>query len=330
MQLDFFATQPHYADHMIPIAKELGEQMGTFFVSQEAHLRTLQADLTAITNIAPRGDNPMLVASHSDLLTAYTCNRNRTFVLMEHGIGLVFPGNPSYAGNKGYRRFASLSLAPNRFVREKTRSVLPDANQEIIGTPFMDNWSTRFGNHQPPGEILKVGLTFHWDGHQVAPEAGNALRHFAHVIPRLARNTNIQLIGHAHPRNEKMMREFFTTHHIAYEPEMQRLFERVDVLVNDCSSIMYYFLLTGKPLVLLNAPWFRRDVDFGIRFWDYADIGEQVNHPDALLRAIQRAYECLPGYRHARAKAIVELFPYHGASAKRAAGVLRKFLERAA
>src|SRR4030066_73497 len=59
-----------------------------------------------------------------------------------------------------------------------------------------------------------------------------------------------------------------------------------DLYVNDCSSTYIEFCVTGKPVIILNAPEFRRNVHLGIRFWEYTDVGPQVESGEELLSVI--------------------------------------------
>jgi len=38
--------------------------------------------------------------------------------------------------------------------------------------------------------------------------------------------------------------------------------------------------------VILNPPWYRRDMEWGMRFWDYADTGPNVEHPADMVNTV--------------------------------------------
>jgi len=331
MRIDFFGNWPHFIDHMAPIYKRMDEP-GDFFVppNLEEYLanKGIVPTVMDAKEVAPRGNNPLLVAGHGNLQTSYLQNHGRKLILMEHGPGITFPNNPSYAGSVGWRRKADLTLAPNHFTYIKTQKAIPDMKQHIIGTPMLDPWACHFGI--PRGDVPDkptVTISFHWDGSRVAPEAGNAFRHYKGLLPILAKESGFNLIAHGHPRNLETMRKTYENLGIEVVPDFIEMMNRTDVLINDSSSIVYLFLVTGNPVILLNAPWFRKDVNFGLRFWDHTDIGEQVEKTDQVLGAIERAINDPFACWDARKRAVEEIFPYFGYSAVMAARSIRKYYE---
>jgi CDP-glycerol glycerophosphotransferase (TagB/SpsB family) len=124
-----------------------------------------------------------------------------------------------------------------------------------------------------------------------------------------------------------MLAPFYRDLGIEVVRDFSEVMQSADIYVNDCSSTMYEFLVTGKPVIILNAPWFRRDVRWGIRFWDYTDIGIQVNEPGELLPAIDRTLDSPNEYLSDRENAVRDLYPFLGQAAQRAAGAILGFCE---
>jgi hypothetical protein len=159
----------------------------------------------------------------------------------------------------------------------------------------------------------------------VAPEAGNAFEHYRNVLASLADSDEFTLIGHGHPRFIHALKKYYDGFGIETVYDFDEVMQRADVYVNDCSSTLYEFLTTGKPVVLMNSPRFRRKMQFGIRFWDYTDIGPQTNQPEELKPAILAALTQPEAWAEARAVAVRDLYPYRGEAAKKAALEIEKF-----
>jgi CDP-glycerol glycerophosphotransferase (TagB/SpsB family) len=139
--------------------------------------------------------------------------------------------------------------------------------------------------------------------------------------------SGFRLIGHGHPKFQHVLQKHYEDAGIEFVADFEEVMERADVYVNDCSSTMYEFCVTGKPVVILNAPWFRKFVNYGIRFWLWTDIGPQVDKAEDVLRAIEGQLGNPEQFRAAREKMVSELYPFLGVSAQRAANSLVEFCE---
>lgn len=335
--IDFFARRSHYVDHMAPIWHALDDSVrGTFYVPEllYSHAEKLGVEPVPLQppgvnnklDVSPPGDGPVVTSGYMDLQAALRRDPRRPQIFMQHGVGLTFHHN-AYAGGSGMQRDVSLFLDPNQHTRDLVAKRFPHKPGFVIGTPKLDAWFNREPSERKKEGKPVVCISFHWDGSAIAPEAGNALRHYAEILPVLAKQEEFTLIGHGHPRVMGGLAPYFQS--VGIEPvwDFQEVMERADLYVNDCSSTMYEFLVTGKPVVILNAPWFRRNVYTGIRFWKYTDIGPQVDEPHQLVDAIIGQLEDSEQYRDAREKAVQDLYPYPGEAAKRAASVIQEFVE---
>lgn len=337
--IDFFARRTHFIDHLAPIWEALGARRGVFYVPEcildyAMRLRIDAQPLKSLNpldplEVAPDGGNPLVVAAYGDLTRAYEVRPQRPFFLIEHGVGLTPSNHSGYAGGTSLRRKVDLFLAPNEYIRAKTAKSLPDACQVVIGTPKLDRIYTQgWWSYGKDERMPVVAISFHWDGSKaVGPEAGNAFRHYQDVMTSLSRQAGFKLIGHGHPRIIDILTPFYRDLGVEVVRDFEEVMARADVYINDCSSTLYEFCVTGKPVIMLNAPWFRSEANWGIRFWDYTDIGIQVNEPVELLPAIDRTIDSPQEYREAREKAVQDLYPFLGHSAQRAAGAILGFCE---
>lgn len=338
MILDLFARRPQFIDHLAPIWFALSsDERGVCYISQDVETRDLgeYARVLGIDPVvclenreSPDGRFPILVAAYDDLVQAtWNGPPGREYILMEHGVGLTpGGGSPGYAGGRGLRETVSLTLTPNQYISRRTRRAIPSAKIITIGTPKLDPWA---GYVPPPlPQIPTICISFHWDGTHVTPEAGNALRHYLPILPSLGGMSKYRVIGHGHPKIADNLRPMFEEFGIPFFDRFDDVMHEADVYVNDCSSTVYEFLVTGKPVILLNAPWFRRDVVHGIRFWDYTDIGISVDRPEDLLDAIDETCRSPQVHRDSRDRAVRDLYPFLGVSAGRAAGAIQGFFEQ--
>ena len=96
-----------------------------------------------------------------------------------------------------------------------------------------------------------------------------------------------------------------------------------DLYICDQSSTIFEFASTGRPVVLLNAPWYQKDIQQGLRFWKAANIGMQVNEPNKLISTIEMALEDPEIIRKRRERIINYIYPVRdGSASKKAAAAI--------
>ncbi len=345
---DFFARRTHFVDHLAPVWQAM-DWRGKFYVPETLVEYAQNQDVEAVgltpangdpLAVTPPGAAPLVICAYHDMMLASQVRPQRRFILMEHGVGLVFGSNhPGYAGGLGLRRRVKLFLAPNETIRARTAKSLTNAVQVIIGTPKMDEWAAPIPGPTPnPSPFAKtangegrkrkkpvVCISFHWNGSHIEPEAGSAFEHYREFLPELARQKDFKMIGHGHPKFIDRLAAEYEEMGIEVVRDFREVMQRADVYVNDCSSTLYEFCVTGKPVVILNAPWFRRNKKFGIRFWDYTDIGPQVEEPEELIPAIEAILQDPKKYWERRKAMVRDLYPYLGCSAARAAAAIEGY-----
>lgn len=329
MKLDFFARRAHYLDHMAPVWNALPPaRRGTFHIAREIEpyaRQELQEPCLEIFEGGPlAGRDPILVSAYGDL-NKVVRNPARPILTMEHGVTQGFQTAAYPNGTNGNRDRVAFALLPNEYVADRFRAVR-ETPCAVIGTPKLDPWfhARRYSLSRTDPVIA---IAFHWgDRHATPPESGSAFAHYRTILPELA--ARYQVIGHAHPLASPEYREAYERAGIEWVDDFREVLQRADVYLNDLSSTMYEFLVTGKPVVVLNAPWFRRDVHWGVRFWDYSDVGLMVEDPQELFAAIDRTIQeygtiCA----EARRQAVIDLYPYAGHAAVRAAEVLESWMD---
>ncbi len=318
MRLDFLAREPHFLDHLAPVWMAVGrERRGTFHVAPSLAERAAKLGIGVQTKPPERSLNPVLVASLGDLRAASKVGR--TVYLTEHGAGQSYStGHASYAGGVSpERQKVPLFLVPNEWAAERNRKSNPKARVEVVGCPKLDSLPDmkREGNTRPV-----VAVSFHWHC-QVCPETRWAFPHFSTAIRSL--KDSFTVLGHAHPRAWAQLKPFYLRTGIEPVEDFREVVSRADVYVCDNSSTIFEFAAADKPVVLLNAPWYRRHVKHGLRFWDCADVGIQTGRPAGLVGAVAEALESDGTKR----RLIVErVYPFRGESAERAARVLEETL----
>lgn len=136
------------------------------------------------------------------------------------------------------------------------------------------------------GDDNVCAFTWHWNAHRVAPEATSALWHYhdrmADIVAAL-RDRGWTVLGARHPQFKNRLSLWRNLG--VEEATISDVRRRASLLFADNTSVLYEMLYLGRRVVCLNAPWYRRDVEHGLRFWSHVP-GPMVDGPDELLELI--------------------------------------------
>ncbi len=335
--IDAFAQERQFIDHLAPVWHALPQSLrGVLYTERDLLPYAIeQHDIAAapIVRINWRkhenAGRPALVASLGDTKTGRLRGYTR-FLFIEHGAGQsyipdggVAERHGSYAGGTD-REDTSLFMVPNEYAAALWRQRYPDAEVQVVGCPRLDDLP-RKDRTEPP----VIAISFHWPGKQV-PECDTAFGDFHRALPDLAKR--FKVIGHGHPKGEwqRALRATYSRNGIEFVPEFADVCKRADVYICDNSSTLYEFAATGRPVVVLNAKKYRRDVHHGLRFWDAADVGVQVDDERDLVDAVHLALSDPPSRRRARENALSLVYAYRDGGAQRAADAVVRHLARPA
>lgn len=271
MKIDVVASLPHYLNHMLPIFEALPER--------------LRGEVHPVREIArrPHPGRAALVAGWQDVAEL---GGRCPMIYVEHGAGQTYTGdervrrNPGYSGSGGERHHGVIGfIAPNQRVADRWRT----APAVAAGCPKLDWW----WQHHRHGERWSVCFAWHWPGGQVCPEAESAWEHYAEELPEIAeamRRQGFDVYGHAHPRWLGRLDQKLADAGLTVLTDERQVFQTCETLIVDNSSLGAEFMALGRPVIWMNAPWYRRDVDHGDRFWTWPTLTMQVDGPVELFR----------------------------------------------
>lgn len=295
---------PHFVDHLVPIYKELPDEIrGPFHARAGGAARALALGIEPI-RVPPRRAELVVVASFEDCRQVAPS----PVVLVNHGVGQRYDGDPrsaahsSYSGGRGRDRVA-LFLCPSERDAEVCRQTAPAV---AVGVPYLDPY------HRPVTRVTglppKVVISFHADIH-VCPETRWAFPYYQEGIREMVEEGYLDILGHAHPRVRAVLERYWSRLKVPFLATFAEVLAHGDVFVCDNSSTLYEFASTGRPVVVMNAPWYRRDVYHGLRFWDHIP-GIEVDNPELLGAAIEMALEDPPNLQQKREDAVA--YAYNG------------------
>lgn len=300
MTIDVLASEPQYAAHIAPVWDALTPALrGSVLEGRRP----------------PRTSDAVLVASGRDLLKAKHLGFPR-IALLEHGIGQSYSNrHPAHPGGIN-RGAASLFLSPNETAGDRDQAAYPKAHVAVIGSPHLDALPALEAN------TGTVAISFHWRG-AVAPETRSAFDHFRSAIHELA--DAVPLIGHGHPRIQRELEPFYRSIGVEFVADFDEVCRRASLYVCDNSSTLFEFASTGRPVLVMNAPAYRRSVHHGLRFWEAADVGLQVDDPSQLEAAVRYALLDRQEQATNREAALRLVYAYRSGAAARAATALEEW-----
>ncbi len=313
--IDALAMEPQFLDHLASVWQALPAR-GRFFVEPRlmAHAAALGIEAEPTPRPPrvpaypePRYDGePLLVASYGDIKVGRRLGYG-PFAFIEHGAGQSYAGDPawvnqkisgSYAGGPD-RADVELFMVPNQHSADRWRAAYPDARVALVGCPRIDGLPRR--------ELgpTTVAISFHWETpHSLGPEAQTALGDYLPVLEDLAKAFNV--IGHAHPKADwpQRMKRIYDRVGIPFVADFDDVCRQADLYICDNSSTIFEFAATGRPVVLLNSRWYRKHIEHGLRYWEAATVGMQVDKPAQLIETVQRALLDPPEQQLARETAL--------------------------
>lgn len=327
LRIDVLASHSHYLDHIAPVWRALPEEVqGDVFITRpvlRAHPLVQEADGKVRTARNTRRVSRVLVAGSVD---AKLASRNGWGVaLMEHGAGQSYNGgkrSSSYAGGPG-RESIGLFLCTNEGVKS-ANDRLNGRRSVVIGSPRLHDLSFARALHEPSGPPT-LALAWHWPC-TVAPESFWLLPEFRSALMRLRTDWRGDIIGHAHPKGWRWAVQAYREVGIEPVRDWHEVVMRADVVSFDNTSVGFEAAALGIPVVLLESMQWRRDVEHGLRFWRWSDIGPVVRddtYPEALARKwIAAAVSAMTDrdvYAPRIAAMRAEVYPYVEDAAERAA-----------
>ena len=264
MKVNVLTTQPQFWRHIKPIFEALPVELrGEIIGHEPSKVRRLPKD------------DVFLVGGAGSIDDA----RGARVIYVEHGAGQTYKGlKPRHA-----QHYSGGLHAPNVIGYICPSQRVADAWKRpavVVGCPAVD--------HLKRSSIAdRVVITFHWDAPHVSPEARSARPHYVrhlHEIVQWVRSTSFaqDVLGHWHPRDAPRAKMIWERLGVEMEPDADTALQRARLVIADNTSFAYEAAHMGIHNISLNAPWYRRNVEHGLRFWE-APPGHQVDDVDDLL-----------------------------------------------
>lgn len=320
MAVDAYCSWPQYAAHIAPVMKALPpDRRGCCYLGlnyNELADIIVSLGMTPSPGRPPPGTDGVMIASGPDLPNA----NSRQVIFVEHGAGQTYAtdaaNHQGYTGGRG-RDGVSLFLCPNERTAAANLVRYPGAHAAVIGDPTISEFdAVAAALGDPPDRQPVVAVTWHFDLPGLGiPETRTTWPYWANAALDLAEA--YEVLGHAHPKAQREILPWWERYGVMTTDSFAVVAAVAELLVLDNSSVGPEFARTGKPILWLNAPFYRRDVHHGGRFWEWTEWAECCDDADDLTDAVGRALADPPERQAARAKATRDIYPYIGLEAAR-------------
>lgn len=201
--------------------------------------------------------------------------RGRKTIYVEHGAGQSYKGDPRTVGHPAYHGSDHPANVVG-YISPRQRVADSWGRPAVaVGSPVCDDAA-----RVTPAKV--AAFSFHWDCH-LLPETRSAYAHYADHLGEMVRHVRdqgLQVVATSHPRDARLP---FVWRNLGVERvSVAEVRARAALLVADNTSLMYEMAHLGRSVLALDAPWYRRDVDHGLRFW--SDVpGLRAGTPEAFL-----------------------------------------------
>lgn len=271
-----------------------------------AHAETVGAHAIWAT---PQSPGPItLVAAHSDYTQVH---HERPVAYVEHGAGQTYRDHdwhPSYSGGTGRDRVA-MFLTLNETTAARERDRYPGIPVHVVGSTRLDALLRAATRPRPAQRRPVVAVAFHWDWKGV-PETRESWSYWRAAVHDLAASGAVEVLGHGHPRIFAELARFYTRWGIEPVPDLADVVARADLIcIDNTSAGPEFAAATGRPVLWLNASWYRRHVEHGGRFWDWPTGQVCCEEPSRLADAVRDALSDPADVRDARARMVDAIYP---------------------
>ena len=318
MKYNFVCLESHLIDHLAPIWNALPQENKTKFIVPKTLYNyandKLISNLISIDNYESipkltKQDTNVVCSLHNYNQLKST---GKNVFYFEHGAGQIYNcDHASYASGGGRKNvkkyFATNQICHDAFIKNH------NAESYIVGCAKLDQYSNRNWTKNN-----KICISFHWDC-KVVPETQTSFFYYKDYLKKLQnslKELGIELVGHGHPHSWDIFKYFYTSLEIPIMKNFDDIIEQCDMYIVDNSSTLFEFAATGKPVVVLNCPLYRKNIKHGMRFWEFADIGPQVDNANDLNKIVIDLYSN-DTFKERRQEITNIIYPYMGESTNR-------------